>query len=1527
MRKLLAFISVALALLLGSAHAAPPLAVPPNVSPDPSLPMTLLSLSKDFSMFSRAYTDYEDLDFDGKIDYTFMPDFTYYGYFDSTKCYTYNSGSSGRFVPDSLASVTTATVNGVERKTYYCAAAGASSSSLWSGNFLNWATMSRMDVLRKILFGGLRSTDTASATTLEMSFVPRNSQAFVKFYNGNDLIRLTPFNYSNGITLCRRHENVTSGASAADKASHTTTKLPQIRVAKGNILLWNMSEVRTCNWSDEIAYSWKAPTVNYITANYVGVGGTDTHVTSVPAKADGAKYSTLGPEFTARVEACNPALLGAERCKQYGNNNPKPVGLLHEFGESANFGVSPARAEFGLLMGSFDNNLNRGILRKNMAEINDEINPSTGQFSGTGIISSINELSLYGYDLDGGSYSQTCYSNSITNGNCPSWGNPVSEILLEGLRYFAGKTAGATAGSIDNAFGFPKPAWTDPMTVNRTYASTKTRVDLYGKNVCRPLNMVTVSSGVSTFDDDGMSTFSTDLGAPQNAAYYTNLIGTKELIANTTRLIGSNGVNNDGQCSGKLVGNLSDVKGLCPDAPNMRGTYLGAGAAFYANTNRIRNNLTVPADANVNALKVKQYAISMSGGAAQIRVKIPNSNPTRTLIITPASIDSLVNPALPGNMVDFKVLKSAADGTSGTFLVLWQHAALGEDQDQDMLGTIRYQVTAPSGQSPTIKIYTQTLEADTGSTQPFGFGYTIVGSNKDGVHFHSGINNYVFTTTVALSVTFGGSIASGSCDKLCARINNQYVKTETVATFTMVGSTDAVIQDPLWYIAKYGGFKDDKVGGSGFPDATTKWDVKRADGTCTSGSCSDGIPDNYFLARRPDLLEESLRQVFLDIVETSNSAPAVSRPDLRAGDFKYVAQFDANDLRGELVSYQIKPNGDFDSVATALGHKKLTDTPPASRQIITNVGVNGVAFTSAAITAATGGAAYIASVGAQTVSTVTTTSTRADARIEYLRGNRSNERPFGYDFRARSSNSIMGGIVNSNPWLQDRPVANFFGSNYAGYGAFKAAQSNRNRLLWVGANDGMLHGFKAETLDPVISYVPGVLAPQLSKVMDPAVTAINAFMDGSPFTGDLSVGSGTGTWKTYLFSSLGRGGQAIYALDVTNAGTTATAAMSQTDAASVFKWQFTLANDADLGYVISEGGTHPVTGQASQIAKFPNGKFGAIFGNGVNSNTGKAVLYILFADGPNSSGTWTTGTHYIKIVADAGTGNGLSQPFWMDTDEDGIADTIYAGDLKGNMWKFDVSSATTTNWKVAYNLYAAKDGSTALPITAAPVVQFHPMGGMMVAFTTGKSVDTGDFPKTGVQQRIYGIWDKTSYAGATSTIPTGLTELLSRTLVINASNDLIQTRTTSIDWTTKKGWYINIPFASGMGVSNLEYAKDGSRDIGVPLIYPADSGTSCNGGSLGIYVQISGLTGLLNADVFGTGISTGDGVTVGVVLPDQRFRLAEDSTARCAAGLSCQRIIGADVSSPGSASDRTTRRNTTNSRIFWREIPGLRTTD
>ncbi len=275
-------------------------------------PMVMLNISKDHQLSYKAYTDYNDLTGDGVPETTYTHSFNYYGYFDTHKCYSYDSGTN-RFVPQGK------TLN------KYC-------SSQWSGNFLNWATMTRMDIVRKILYGGMRSTDTGSLTVLERAYLPADAHAFAKYYNGSDIAKLTPFTTSTtpatgvsssnvslgegdktfdstvsvelgdqvrvafpndptkwmvggvksksgtgftlmveaggfngndsstswnvtnlsttGITLC----NLTPGDSTgADRYSQSNTRSPRFRVAKGNFALWGANEKRQCGWAESDA--------------------------------------------------------------------------------------------------------------------------------------------------------------------------------------------------------------------------------------------------------------------------------------------------------------------------------------------------------------------------------------------------------------------------------------------------------------------------------------------------------------------------------------------------------------------------------------------------------------------------------------------------------------------------------------------------------------------------------------------------------------------------------------------------------------------------------------------------------------------------------------------------------------------------------------------------------------------------------------------------------------------------------------------------------------------------------------------------------------------------------------------------------------------------------------------------------------------------------------------------------------------------------------------------------------------------
>jgi len=135
----------------------------------------MLVLERDHRLYYEAYNDASDLDEDGMLDVGYKHSIDYFGYFDSYKCYTYTTTGTPRFVPSRV------TAN------KYCGGSGE-----WSGNFLNWLSMSRMDVLRKVLYGGTRSTDSSSETVLEGVYIPQDAHSWGKEYAGADTRNLTP---------------------------------------------------------------------------------------------------------------------------------------------------------------------------------------------------------------------------------------------------------------------------------------------------------------------------------------------------------------------------------------------------------------------------------------------------------------------------------------------------------------------------------------------------------------------------------------------------------------------------------------------------------------------------------------------------------------------------------------------------------------------------------------------------------------------------------------------------------------------------------------------------------------------------------------------------------------------------------------------------------------------------------------------------------------------------------------------------------------------------------------------------------------------------------------------------------------------------------------------------------------------------------------------------------------------------------------------------------------------------------------
>ncbi|MHB8150431.1 MAG: PilC/PilY family type IV pilus protein [Desulfobulbia bacterium] len=337
--------------------------------------------------------------------------------------------------------------------------------------------------------------------------------------------------------------------------------------------------------------------------------------------------------------------------------------------------------------------------------------------------------------------------------------------------------------------------------------------------------------------------------------------------------------------------------------------------------------------------------------------------------------------------------------------------------------------------------------------------------------------------------------------------------------------------------------------------------------------------------------------------------------------------------------------------------------------------------------------------------------------LNYLRGDSSREVQNGGTFRNRGWH--LGDIVNS------MAVYN-------------------NDVLYVGANDGMLHAFSAISGEELFAYVPNLVLGNMYNLTQTTYTH-NFFVNASPTV--RRVGT-----TTYLFGGLGKGGKGYYCLDIsptkvaTFTDAAATVAAKETQLNSMVKWEYSGACptlDNDLGYTYSDA--YLLRSNAASVnSGLPVAGYVLFFGNGYSSPNGSAVLYCLNPE---------TGEVIRKIDTQSGPGNGLTTPVLIDANNDFRVDYAYAGDLKGNLWKFDLSSSNPADWDVAYKNGAVPEPlfrtpSPGQPITSKPAVMFAPKNeitgevnpGFMVIFGTGKYLGLSDITSTS-QQTVYGIWD------------------------------------------------------------------------------------------------------------------------------------------------------------------------------------------
>jgi type IV pilus assembly protein PilY1 len=584
-----------------------------------------------------------------------------------------------------------------------------------------------------------------------------------------------------------------------------------------------------------------------------------------------------------------------------------------------------------------------------------------------------------------------------------------------------------------------------------------------------------------------------------------------------------------------------------------------------------------------------------------------------------------------------------------------------------------------------------------------------------------------------------------------------------------------------------------------------------------------------FSADRPAEMAEALNTALNRILERESAAAALATNSTRltTDTMLFQARFNSGDWTGKLTAYRINTDG---TLGTTVWEATDAGKIPAhgGRNIYTWSGSGGIGFTQSDLTAA-GLWSHIGST----------------ALLNYLRGDASNEERNGGTYRNRSL--PLGDIINSDPAYVG--TENFgYASFDAAYRTFLSTKQSRRKMLYVGANDGMLHAFDALTGEERFAYVPRAVLPNLAHLAQPTY-AHRFYVDGSPAAYDAHFGGG---WKTVLVGTTGAGAKSVFALDVTD---------PDAFGPSKILWEvndgtpFQTGDAADPQYASRLG----YTIGSAVVFKANNGEWVAAFGNGYDSATKQASLYLVrVSDGRLIRRIDT-------LAGGSGSPNGLGTPTVYDANGDDVYDYVYATDMLGNVWKFDLSASNAGSWNVAYwngsnpaPLFTARSASPAgavQPLQARVELARPPAGvsGVIVVVGTGRFFAVGDNIDT-VRQTFYGILDN-----GTRVTTTDRSQLVQQTIgttsiTLRGVPTTVRTVTSNpIDWTTKRGWYMDLP-STGERVIGPAVVRAG-RVIFTTVVPSSDP---CEFGGTGWLMEVSATTGArLPYSVFDT---NGDGL-------------------------------------------------------------------
>ena len=630
----------------------------------------------------------------------------------------------------------------------------------------------------------------------------------------------------------------------------------------------------------------------------------------------------------------------------------------------------------------------------------------------------------------------------------------------------------------------------------------------------------------------------------------------------------------------------------------------------------------------------------------------------------------------------------------------------------------------------------------------------------------------------------------------------QTIGKQTVQTYWLdVLEYGKYVDNNIYYLAaKYGGAKLPET----FDPYARVGDLPLEWWSTTGETVSGQIkPDNYFNASKADEMVSGLTKAFASIaanLRAYTTSFSTTLPQVTvAGTTSYSAQYDASSWTGELSA----ANATFDAVtkqpaistvwnfSTKLAGQTAGAGWDSGRRIVTwnTASSSAVPFRHASLSVAQRAA----------LDTAYRAGDDSLDYVNYLRGQTKHEEDSGEAGSAaayRTRLHPLGDIVGSKPRVVGKPMAPLSSSSNPGYGLFKTTWANRKTMVYVGSNDGMLHAVDgalagATAGREVFAYVPGALyqgptaTPQTSGLAARGnPTFVHRYhVDATPALFDIDFGrtvGGVGTdWRSVLVGGLGKGGRAYYALDVTNPGgidLAAAASVTEAGVASRVLWEF---SDVDLGYTYGE----------PTAVKTKKHGWVLIFGSGYNNTDGKGYFFIV---NPRTGALiQKLGTGVGAAAAQAGLAD--VQAYVLDR-SDNTADSVYAGDLLGNLWRLDLRDADG-NYPAPTRLATLTDSSNnPRPVTSRPNIIVQPgTNTRWVTVGTGRLLDGSDVAST-QSQALYAIQDGTGLAFNASA-PAGFGFPIT-TANLRQLND--PTQTVTLNAATQIGWLVDLG-VSGAG--------------------------------------------------------------------------------------------------------------------------------